>query len=80
MCNSVIANGREYETPGQLASLVGGEDKLVWQSTNPFTRWPEGKDWRDLDLCLCGINLRETLTRAGLRWRHGVDPMEYFIY
>jgi hypothetical protein len=63
-----------------LAALLGGEDKLIWQSQNPFVRWPPGKDWRDLDLCLCGINLPATLEKAGLRWRVGEDdPMEHFI-
>ncbi len=80
MCNSVIADGRSYDTPRQLAALLGGEDKLIWQSQNPFVRWPPGKDWRDLDLCLCGINLPATLEKAGLRWRVGEDdPMEHFI-
>ncbi len=80
MCNSVLAHGREYQTPRQLAELVGGDDKLIWQSRNPFTPWPKGKDWHDLDLCLCGIDLPSTLRRAGLPWHRGEDdPMEYFI-
>ncbi|MBN9457239.1 MAG: hypothetical protein J0I54_11485 [Bosea sp.] len=80
MCNSVIADGRSYDTPRQLAVLLGGQDKLIWQSQNPFVRWPQGKDWRDLDLCLCGINLPATLEKTGLRWRVGDDdPMEHFI-
>lgn len=80
MCNSVIADGRSYDTPRQLATLLGGEDKLIWQTQNPFVRWPEGKDWRDLDLCLCGINLAATLEKAGLQWHVGDDdPMEHFI-
>ena len=80
MCNPVIADGRSYDTPRQLAVLLGGQDKLIWQSQNPFVRWPQGKDWRDLDLCLCGINLPATLEKTGLRWRVGDDdPMEHFI-
>lgn len=79
MCNSVIAQGREYETPRKLAAFLGGEDRLVWQSQNPFVRWPEGKEWRDLDLCLCCINLSATLSKAGLRWHQGSDPMEHIV-
>lgn len=79
MCNSVIANGREYDTPRKLAAFLGGEDKLVWQGQNPFVRWPEGKDWHDLDLCLCGINLSATLDKAGLSYRRGNDPMEWYV-
>ena len=79
MCNSVIDKGREYDTPRKLAEFIGGENKLVWQHQNPFARWPAGKDWHDLDLCLCGIDLAATLSNAGLNWHRGVDPMEHFI-
>ncbi len=79
MCNSVIAGGREFNTPRELASLVGGEENLVWKGFNPFARWSEGKDWRDLDLCLCGIDLPATLERAALSWHRGVDPFEHFV-
>lgn len=79
MCNSVIAHGLSYDTPRQLAKLLGGEDKLIWQSQNPFVRWPEGKDWHELDLCLCPIDLTATLEKAGLNYRRGDDPMEWFV-
>lgn len=84
MCNSVIFKGQEHGTPRELAALGGGEDHLIWQDTNPFTRWPQGKDWRDLDLCLCPIDLPATLNKAGMRWRRGdwregEDPMEHFV-
>lgn len=80
MCNSVIAQGREYGTPRKLAAFLGGEDRLVWQGVSPFARWPKGKDWHDLDLCLCGIDLAATLSKAGLRWhRDDDDPMEYIV-
>ncbi|RVK55594.1 hypothetical protein CN090_20040 [Sinorhizobium meliloti] len=79
MCNSVICNGRYYNTPRELADLLGGEDTLVWQSTNPFLKWPEGEDWHVLDLCLCPIDMKATLDRAGLVWEQGRDPMEYFV-
>lgn len=78
MCDSVLFEDREYRTPRQLADLVDGQDKLVWQSANPFKNWPEGKDWRDFDLCLCPIDLESTLKLAGFRWHRGADPMEYF--
>ncbi|RUU60706.1 hypothetical protein EOD04_22350 [Mesorhizobium sp. M2C.T.Ca.TU.009.01.2.1] len=79
MCNSVVGNGREYTTPRDLAALVGGEDKLIWQTKNPFVPWPEGKDWHDLDLCLCAVDMNATLGKAGLHWHRGDDPMQYFI-
>lgn len=79
MCSSVIAHGREYATPRQLADLVGGEGNLVWRSQNPFERSPEEKDWRDLDLCLCGIDVAATLSGVGLRSHLGDDPMQHFI-
>jgi hypothetical protein len=79
MCNSVFFEGREYGTPRKLAELVGGKDRLVWINTNPFRKWPDGKDWHDLDLCLCPVDLEATLQRAGFSWRRGTaDPMEYF--
>jgi hypothetical protein len=79
MCDSVIFGDREFGTPRKLAELIGGEDKLIWQKTNPFVNWPEGKDWHDLDLCLCPIDLTATLEKAGFNWRRGKDPMEYFV-
>lgn len=79
MCNSVHKSGREHETPGELAKLVGGVENLVWQTENPFVGWPEGKDWHELDLCLCSIDVPNTLTNAALKWHRGDDPMEYFV-
>jgi hypothetical protein len=80
MCDSVFFENREYRSPRQLAELVGGEDKLVWQTANPFRKWSEGKNWRDLDVCLCPINLEATLQQAGFGWRRGEpDPMEVFV-
>ena len=79
MCNSVIIQGREYETPRKLAAILGGEGRLVWQRQNPFPRWPEVTDWQYLDFCLCSIDLLATLSKASLRWHSGDDPMEYII-
>jgi hypothetical protein len=79
MCNSVHSKGRIYSTPRELAELVGGARNLVWQKKNPFVPWPEEKDWRQMDLCLCPVNLEATLSGAGLRWRRGDDPMEFFV-
>lgn len=78
MCNSVEYEGRVYGTPRQLAELIGGQDRLIWSGESPFRNLPEGKDWRDLDLCLCAIELEKTLANAGFHWRRGQDPMEYF--
>lgn len=79
MCNSVHFGGQWHKTPSELATLVGGVDKLVWQKTNPFVGWPEGEDWRRMDLCLCPINLEATLAKAGFTWSRGTDPMEWFL-
>jgi hypothetical protein len=79
MCNSVLCDGVKYDTPRALADLVGGQDHLIWQDRNPFRPWPEGKDWKDLDLCLCPIDLAATLAKAGLNYHRGDDPMEWFV-
>jgi hypothetical protein len=79
MCNSVFYCGREYKTPAELAVLVGGTDKLVWGSQNPFVNWPADKDWHATDLCLCPIDLAATLANGGFKWTRGVDPMEWFV-
>lgn len=79
MCNSVICDGVEYNTPRELATLVGGEEKLIWQDQNPFRPPPKDGDWKKLDLCLCPIDLVATLEKAGLTYRKGVDPMEWFV-
>ena len=79
MCNSVHFCGREYNSPAELAILVGGAEKLVWQTQNPFVGWPPDKDWHAMDLCLCPINLEATLSNAGFRWTRGADPFEWFV-
>jgi hypothetical protein len=79
MCNAVIHQGRWYNSPRELSELLGGTDNLVWQEKNPFVNWPAGRDWHDLDLCLCSVDLAATLSQAGLRWRRGDDPMEWHI-
>lgn len=71
MCNSVIFEKREYRTPKELTALIGGEDALVW--VQPLVP-PDAVQ----QPCLCGVDLPQTLKRAGLRWRHGADPMEFF--
>lgn len=80
MCNSLTFEGKEFWTPRQLAELLGGEDRLVWASESPFRNLPEGRDWQDLDLCLCAIELEATLEKASLSWRPGSDPMVYFAW
>jgi hypothetical protein len=32
MCNSIHHLGREYQSPAQLAELLGGAEKLVWSN------------------------------------------------
>jgi hypothetical protein len=49
MCNAVIDGKRAYATPAELSKLVGAEN-LIWQDHNPFSRWPEGKEWRLMDI------------------------------
>src|SRR5262245_40842676 len=58
MCNSVSCAGRIYQTPSQLAELVGGVDSLVWVTTDLR---------RNMNGCLCSIELEPTLERAGFR-------------
>lgn len=60
MCNVVIGGERAYETPGELSELLGSEN-LLWQDHNPFSGWPAGEHWRPLDLCMCPIDLKQTL-------------------
>jgi hypothetical protein len=74
MCNSVQCKGCVYSTPRDLAEIVGGIDNLIWVSSNPFVNLPADRDWHDLDLCLCPIDLEATLARAGLKWTRGIDP------
>lgn len=78
MCNSVLYHGKAFNTPRELATLIGGEDRLVWSDKNPFVNWPVEKDWHDLDLCLCPVDLEATLKGAGFHWTRGADPMEWF--
>lgn len=79
MCNSVVDGETIYETPRELATLVG-MDGLVWRDKNPFVNWSVGKDWHDLDLCLCGVDISASLGRVGLkRERMTADPMELKI-
>lgn len=69
MCSSVRYRGRNYETPREFAELVGGTNNLVWRKAEP----------RRLDLCLCPVDVKETLASAGYSWSQGNDPMEYFV-
>ena len=70
MCNSVSYMGREYQSPAQLAELVGGDDRLVWSGTRAH----------DTNSCLCSVDLEATLERAGFHWRRGADPMEWTAF
>lgn len=79
MCNSVTMDKTTAETPRELAAMIG-DDNLVWSGRNPFAGWPEGKEWKDPDLCLCTVDVKASLSRAGLRWRRSEqDAMEYLV-
>jgi hypothetical protein len=62
VCNSVRYIGREYQSPAQLAELIGGEDHLVWS----------GFQTHDMNGCLCSVDLEATLKRAGFDWRRAL--------
>jgi hypothetical protein len=79
MCNSVFYDDAEYDTPRKLATLIGGAHNLIWHGHTPFYPPPDGEDWKDLDLCLCQIDLAATLEKAGFGYRRGTDPMEWFV-
>jgi hypothetical protein len=68
VCNAVQYQGRWYQTPSELADLLGGPDRIVWDDNEPH----------DMNSCLCTVNLEKTLMKAGLYWTRGVDPMEWF--
>jgi len=79
MCNSLFDGKMVYETPRQLSKLVG-LDGLVWLAQSPFVNLPADKDWRDLDLCLCAIDVRASLAKVGLRCEQiSPDPMELTV-
>lgn len=79
MCNSVTIGTITAETPRDLAILIGDQN-IVWRERNPFSRWPEGKNWKNPDRCLCPVDLNASLTKARLRWkRSDIDPMEYLV-
>jgi hypothetical protein len=69
MCNSVRHLNHEYRSPAQLAELIG-VDHIVWLADVP----------RDMNGCLCSIDLETTLQQAGFRWKRGVDPMEWTAF
>ena len=62
--------GREYQSPAELATLIGGEENLVWS----------GLQLHDIKGCLCSVDLEATLERAGFGWIRGVDPMEWTAF
>ena len=70
MCNSVYYAGRQYQSPTQLAELVGGEDHI---SRTTFQT-------RDMNGCLCSVDLEATLERVGFGWTRGADPMEWTAF
>jgi len=76
MCNSVHDGGTIYQTPRELAELVGLHG-LVWIESSSFVNLPTGVDWQDLDLCLCAIDIPASLGSVGLRCgNRSADPME----
>ena len=74
MCKSISDGGVTYQSPKQFANLVGVEG-IVWL--------PEPRDlvnrkpWRDMDSCLCHVDIEASLGRVGLSCeRYTPDPME----
>jgi hypothetical protein len=56
-------------SPSELGAIVGGRDNLVyhdsgWNIPIPEVYW---HDWTK-DGCLCGVDIRQTLTDAGIPW------------
>jgi hypothetical protein len=78
MCNAVRFKDRWYNTPAELATIIGGPENIIWLDYNPFRPWPEDKNWKAMDLCLCPVDLAATLTKAGYAWTRGVDPFEWY--
>lgn len=77
MCNSVRFQGQWLLSPDQLANLVGGADRIIWQSANPIVGSDDER--RHSEKCLCNVDLAATLTKAGFQWVRGVDPMEWIV-
>lgn len=67
-CTHVFYLETACATPRQLADLIGGARKLVWLAHED-----------EMDWCLCVIDVPETLSRAGLRWRRDLDPMIFRV-
>lgn len=54
------------ETQGALAELIGPAHRLVYRGIACAFCF-------DADLCLCQVNVEETLRRAGFRVTHDLD-------
>jgi hypothetical protein len=79
MCQSVIYKGGVCNSPRQLVALLGGEQNLVWFDHDTSISSADRKSGRDMDGCLCPVDLAATLKRAGLDYSLGKDPMEWFV-
>ena len=80
MCASVRYKDRRYNSPVDLAELVGGAGSIIWRTENPFRgAWPASRNWRVMDLCLCPVDLEKTLMKAGLEWTRANNPFEWLV-
>jgi hypothetical protein len=69
VCNSVSYLGCEYQSPAELATLIG-EKNLVWADLQSH----------DVKGCLCSVDLEASLKRAGFGWTRGIDPMQWTVF
>ena len=70
MCVAVNYDDRWYQTPVELASLIGGMSRLKWC----------GDVVRSSDPCLCSVDIARTLSQAGYELTRGADPMQWFAF
>jgi hypothetical protein len=68
MCQHVFKGGETYATPRQLAGLVGGTGRLVWDG-----------EIGPQDGCLCAVDIPATLDGSGLKWTRDRDPMFFRV-
>ena len=74
MCQTLTDGKTEYRTPRQFERLVG-LNNIVWLPE------PTGREdtlrWRDMDSCLCNVDVPGSLMRVGLACEQPTpDPMD----
>lgn len=67
-CTHVFCAQTTCATPRQLADFIGGAQELVWLAHE-----------NEMDWCLCVIDVPETLSRAGLKWKRDRNPMIFRV-